>query len=62
MKPMFGDPVGPWHQWFAWKPVRSYDQRLIWLRRCWRRTIQKHQYLYGGADFWFQYSIEEPRP
>ena len=60
--PMFGDPCGEWHRWFAWRPVRSYDGRLAWLRFVSRRGIQKHQYLHGGADFWFQYSIEDRWP
>jgi hypothetical protein len=54
--PLFGDPVGPWHSWFAWWPVRSFDNRIIWLRFCSRRCIQKHQYLDGGSDFWWQYT------
>lgn len=56
--PMFGDPVGPWHKWFAWKPVKTYDQRFVWLRTVERRCIQKHEYLpHGGADFWWQYRL-----
>jgi hypothetical protein len=56
-KMMFIDPVGDWHWWFAWHPVRSYDQRFIWLRWCRRRCMQKHQYLTGGPDFSWQYHI-----
>lgn len=56
-KMMFTDPVGPWHWWFAWHPVRTFDQRLVWLRWCRRRCMQKHQYLYGGPDFSWQYHI-----
>jgi hypothetical protein len=59
-QPLFGSAVGPWHRHFALLPVKSYDQRAIWLCWCWRRCIQKHHYLLGGADFWFQYSIERP--
>ncbi|MGV2049293.1 hypothetical protein ACQZ48_04340 [Agrobacterium sp. 22-209-1] len=54
---MFGDPVSGWHDHFAWFPVRTYDQRLVWLRWVRRRCIQKHQYLYGGPDFWWQYYL-----
>jgi len=57
-RPLFGEPVGPWHDWFAWKPVHTYDQRLVWLRWVKRRCIQKHSYLTGGADFWFQYDAD----
>ncbi|QIG76661.1 hypothetical protein EVC28_037 [Rhizobium phage RHph_I1_23] len=52
---MFGEPVGPWHDWFAWFPIRTYDQRLVWLRWVRRRSILKHWYLHGGPDFWWQY-------
>jgi hypothetical protein len=57
-KMMFGDPVGPWHDWFAWFPIQTYDQRFAWFRWVRRRSIQKHQYLRGGADFWWQYHVE----
>lgn len=40
--PMFGDPIGPWHWHFTWRPVRSYDQRLIWPRWVEGHCIQKH--------------------
>lgn len=60
--PMFGSPIGPWHRVFAWLPVRTYDRRFVWLRPCWRRCIQKHQYLPGANDFWWQYSLEAPAP
>lgn len=56
--PRFGSPCGDWHLWFAWKPVRTFDNRFAWLRMVSRRCIQKHEYLHGGSDFWFQYSIE----
>jgi hypothetical protein len=61
-EPRFGSPIGPWHKWWAWRPVHSYDRRLIWLRPCWRRCIQKHNYLDGGGEFWFQYAVELPQP
>jgi hypothetical protein len=57
--PRFGAPCGNWHRWFAWWPVKSFDQRTAWLRFVSRRCIQKHDFLTGGADFWFQYSIED---
>lgn len=55
MKPLFGDPIGPWHRVFAWWPIRTFDQCIVWLKWVERRCIQKHQYLDGGADFWWQY-------
>lgn len=56
--PLFGSPVGPWHDHFAWWPVRTYDGRLAWLRWVRRRSIQKHYYLFGGSDRWWQYHCE----
>jgi hypothetical protein len=59
--PRFGVPIGEFHRVFAWLPVRTYDRRLVWLRPVWRRCIQKHDYLTGGPDFWWQYSLpDEP--
>lgn len=60
-RPTFGDPVGPWHWWFAWKPVRTYDNRRVWLRWVRRRNVQKHEYLHGGGDRWWQYHSEGVR-
>ena len=28
----------PWHAWFAWRPVRLLDRRLVWLKRVYRRA------------------------
>ena len=55
--PLFGSPVANWTPWFAWRPVRTYDgrRRLFWMVE--RRLIQKHQFLDGGADFWWQYKV-----
>jgi hypothetical protein len=53
--PFFGLPVGDWHAWFAWKPVRTFDGRLCWLRWVKRRYIQKHACLSGGPNFWWQF-------
>jgi hypothetical protein len=53
--PMFGDSVAPWHRWFAWRPVSTVDRGTQWLRVVYRRRIQKHSYLNGGPDFWFQH-------
>lgn len=56
--PMFGRPIAGWHRWFAWRPVWSVDRGYVWLRVLNRRRIHKHQYLDGGADFWFQYAVD----
>jgi hypothetical protein len=57
-QPLFGFPMGPWHDHFAWWPVRTYDGRLVWLKWVRRRGIQKLQHLDGGDDQWFQYHCE----
>lgn len=52
---MFGAPIGPWHRWFAWRPIRTYDGRGMWLRRVERRRIQIHDYIAAPLDQWWQY-------
>lgn len=59
--PFFGDVIGQWHDHYAWLPIRTYDQRLVWLRWVRRRCVHKHQYLSGGADFWWQFHAEGAR-
>jgi hypothetical protein len=54
-KPMFGYPVGPWHWWFAWYPVRTWDGRMTWLRKVKRRLVQKNLHLSGPPADWFEY-------
>jgi len=54
-KPMFGKPVAPWHWWFAWRPVFTWDNRLVWLVPVKRRRIQKHSYLSGLDLGWMEY-------
>lgn len=53
--PCFGDPIGPWHRVFAWLPRQTFDGGWVWLRYIWRRRIQKHHYLFGGPDRWWQF-------
>ena len=53
--PLFGSPIGPWHRYFAWYPVDTFDRGWKWLRAVERRRIQRHVYLDGGADRWWQY-------
>lgn len=60
--PAFGSPVADWHRWFAWHPVETVDRGWRWLRPVWRRRIEKHDYLYGGADRWFQHAVAVGRP
>ncbi|MER9912841.1 hypothetical protein NKJ71_19635 [Mesorhizobium sp. M0050] len=59
--PFFGDAIGPWHDHFAWLPIRTYDQRLVWLKWCRRREVMKLYLFEGvgtGTEIWFQYHIE----
>lgn len=57
MRPVFGDPCGPWIKPFAWLPCFTYDSGTVWLCKVWKRHIFKHQYLDGGgSDYWWQYS------
>lgn len=60
MTPLFGDPIGPWFQAFAWLPTHTYDRGWRWLCLIWKRPIQKHYYLDGGADFWWQVRRAKP--
>ena len=57
-EPSFGDAVAGWHRWFAWRPVETVDRGAVWLRVVNRRRIQKHHFLHGGADFWFQHAVD----
>jgi hypothetical protein len=59
-QPLFGDPTGPWIRTFAWVPRFTFDGGTVWLRRIWKRHIFKHQYLCGGADWWWQYRRFDP--
>ena len=54
LEPRFASPVGPWRRFFAWRPCRTYDGALVWLRFAWKRRVQKYHYLDGGPDFWWQ--------
>jgi hypothetical protein len=59
-RPMFGNPIAPWHRWFAWRPIDTVDRGTIWLRVVYRRRILKHSYVDGnGPDFWFQYAVAD---
>lgn len=55
---MFMFPIGPWHDWFAWFPVRTYDHRWAWLRSIRRRRLQTHDYLDGPMSCCWQYHRE----
>jgi hypothetical protein len=59
-KPTFGEPISVWVRWFAWKPVRTVDHGYLWLRFVYRRCIQKHDYLSGPMEWWWQYVKDNP--
>jgi hypothetical protein len=58
-RPMYGDPVSFWFEWFAWRPVWTHDRGWVWLRVVLRRKIAKHAHLDGGRDFWPQYVVKK---
>ncbi|WP_123702305.1 hypothetical protein [Rathayibacter sp. PhB127] len=60
-EPQFGWAFSRWHRYFAWRPIQTVDRGWVWLRMVNRRRIQKHDYLSGGADFWFQHAIDIAR-
>lgn len=56
--PRFGFPVSDWFRWFAWHPVQTVDRGFRWLVFVNKRRIQKHDYITGGTDWWFQYACK----
>jgi len=59
-EPLLGNPVGPWHRWFAWRPVQTVDRGWRWLVPVWRRRYQSKFSLPGPIDTWFGFQVEEP--
>lgn len=59
--PQFGELIGEWHKVFTWIPVRTYDNRFVWLKYVWRRCVCKHEYLPGEDCFWWWYSLDTPK-
>ena len=49
----FGSPIGPIHTWFAWRPVRLWYGKWVWMKPVRRAKILKHWYLNGPDwEFW----------
>lgn len=49
----FGSYFGPVDTWFAWRPVKLWWGKWVWLRRVERRRVVKHYYLPGPEwQFW----------
>ena len=42
--------VGPWKEWFAWRPVKIKNKR-IWMKKVYRRSINT----YVDQDDWTRY-------
>lgn len=56
--PRFGFPITDWHKAFAWRPVRTFDGRWVWLPPVMRRRYHLHDYLdqSAGSDQWSIYA------
>lgn len=44
------EKVGPWKEWFAWRPVKIHGER-VWLKKVYRRSINT----YVDMDDWTRY-------
>ena len=50
MTRLFYGPVGPWHRWFAWRPVNTITHGWVWLRTIERQRVQTKLNLPGPID------------
>jgi hypothetical protein len=57
--PRFGDPIGNWHRWFAWRPIVTFDGRVSWFRWVERRRIQLKESITNFTSDWWQYRRED---
>lgn len=53
--PKYADPIGHWHKIFACIPINTLDEGWKWLCFVQRRRTQKHDWLSGGPDLFWQY-------
>jgi hypothetical protein len=58
-EPLFGSAIGPWRQWFAWRPVQTFDDIWVWLRPVRRRRYQSKLDLPGSVGHWWLYALPE---
>lgn len=58
----FGYPVGPVHRWFAWRPVRLWYGRWVWLKTVYRARVTKREYLHGPDWQFWTYSDAQADP
>ena len=42
--------VGPWKEWYAWRPVKVHGKR-VWMKKVYRRSINT----YVDHDDWTRY-------
>lgn len=56
-EPLWGDAIGPYHRWFAWRPVETWNCGWRWLRFVYRRRCQTKPYLDGPMLQWWQYML-----
>lgn len=52
LHPMFGFPISPWDQRYAWLPTPTVDRGWIWFKPFWRRRCQLRNYLPGVGEWW----------
>ena len=58
----YGRPIGPVHRWFAWRPVRLWYGRGVWLQFVMRARIVKQAHLDGHDwQFWAYDAAGEDR-
>jgi len=61
LMPLFGEPLGPWCKWFAWRPVKLTDGGFVWFRWVARRRIEGHNNLSPHPGNWWQYATTDGR-
>jgi len=54
-KYLFANPIGQWHWWFAWLPVKTWDGRWVWLKKIQRRLMQTKDFDFFPSDQFFEY-------
>lgn len=45
--------VSDWHKWFAWRPVRTVDNKRVWLKTVYKREFSSHSF--AGSRYWTEY-------
>lgn len=59
-EPAFGMPIGPWHRWFAWRPVWTRDCGWVWLKSVIRCRHQTLPHLDGPTFEWWERRLTPP--